>query len=402
MKRFLPAIAAAVLLMALIIIAILFLKRETFTAALAMQSDAMSVVNYYFPKRIGLQDAPLESNLKLPRLNAPKFGALVLGDGADSLVTLVLDETGDSSFLYIDKNNNEDLTDDGETAWDEEHTEYRTKEALIDVNYASGSKAAVPYPVVFYRYKYRLPDAVIAYRNGYREGVIALKDTTYRIAVFDDDVDGRFDDMDSGALVLDLNRDGVLDGKSDSPEYYALSSPFNVNGITYRVKRVSCSGNKLTLAVADTSVYPKSALEVGMRAPNFRLPDIDGQFVELTALRGQVVLLDFWATWCVPWEEHRADLKRIYNRYHQRGFEIIGLSLDYDLDLLKAYVSQYDLRWPQVADGRGWNMPVVSLYNIGAIPKNVLIDKKGVIRYKDLYGQKLDSKVYELILEEVE
>jgi len=403
MKRFLPAIIAALLLGALIIFAVFFFDRDEFTAVLAMESDAMSVVNYYYPQRIVLQDAPLEANLKLPRLNAsPKFGALVLGNGADSLVSLVLDETEASSLLYIDKNNNEDLADDGDGGWDEEHAQYRTKEVLVDVNYRSSGQAAVPYPIVLYRYKYRLQDTVIAYRNGYREGTVMLKDTTYRIALFDDDADGRFDDMASGALVIDLNRDGILDGQSDSPEYFALSTQLHVNGTTYRVQSASPSGDKLTLAIADTMVSPKTALEVGMRAPQFRLPDLDGNLVDLAALRGQVVLLDFWATWCPPWEEHRSRLKSIYDKYHHRGFEIIGVSLDYDLELLKRYVAEHHLRWPQVADGRGWDMPVVSLYNIGAIPKNVLIDKKGVIRYKDVYGKKLDGKVYELILEDVD
>lgn len=401
-RDFFPAILAAILLGALIIFAVFFFDRNEFSAELAMESDAMSVVNYYYPKRIALQPSPPEANLKLPRFlsPSPRFGALSIGDEADSLITIVVDENQDSSRLFVDKNNNGDLTDDGDPGWDEDYPEYRTKEALIDVKYAnSGPEAAVPYPVVFYRYKNRLQDAVIAYRNGYRKGEITLQDTTYRVAVFDDDVDGRFDELDAGALVIDLNRDGVLDGKSDSPEYYALSSPFNVNGTTYRVEEITRSGDRLTVSIADTTVFPGFAQQIGMRAPQFRLQDIDGQLVDLKALRGQVVLLDFWATWCQPWENHRGDLKRIYDKYHHRGFEIIGLSLDYDLDLLKTYVSEHNLRWPQIGDGRGWEIPVVGLYNIRAIPKNLLLDKNGVIRYKDLYGKKLETKVYELIQE---
>ena len=146
-----------------------------------MQSDAMAIVNYYVPKRIELHDAPLEDDLRLPvfKSGQPKFGVLIIGNSADSLITVVVDEGTDFSDLFIDKNNNEDLTDDGDPEWTEEKNEYWAREELVDVHYKDeGQVAAVPYPIRFYRYKNRMRDAVVAFRDGYREGWVAFENST--------------------------------------------------------------------------------------------------------------------------------------------------------------------------------------------------------------------------------
>ena len=217
---------------------------KEYSAELTMESDAMSVVNYYIPKRIELSDTPLEANLVLPELksNNPRFGSIVMGKSSDASISIVLDEVRDksnkiiSSDLYVDKNNNEDLTDDGDSNWDDDKKTYFMKEVLIDVNYTDDSQIAVPYPVNFYRYKHRLENSVVAFRNGYRKGTITLKDTTYKIAIFDDDLDGLFNERDKGAIVIDSNRDGTLNGESGSGEYFSLRSHFDINGTTYKIK----------------------------------------------------------------------------------------------------------------------------------------------------------------------
>ena len=370
-----------------------------------MQSDAMTVVNYYQPRRIQLSATPMESQLKLPEFRSPQplFGALKIGNGADSLVTIALDELqpGGFSYLYIDKNNNQDLSDDGEPAWDAEQNELWTKEALVDVHYQKdGEIVAVPYPVSFYRYKNRLPDSIIAYRNGYREGNIALKDTAYKIAVLDDNLDGWFDD-DNTALAIDVDRDGILNGRTDSPEYFSLNDYFNISGVTYRVKRISREGGDIVIAVADSSAPPKITLEEEMPAPAFQAVTLGGQTIALADLSNKVVLIDFWASWCKPWETDLPVLVRNYGRYRQRDFEIVGVNLDFDLDHLRDFLNTQKIEWPQIADGNGWHSPLVDLYRVTALPKNFLLDRKGVIRYKDLHGASLSAKIYELLNEPI-
>jgi len=376
--------------------------REEYSAELSMQSDAMAIVNYYYPRQIVLSTQPRETGLRLPKLRSPQpmFGALKLGNSADSLVSLVLDEAPDGrfSYLYIDRNNNEDLTDDGDGSWDEVKNQYRSKEALIDVYYREfDQKAPVPYPVTFYRYRKRHQGLIVAYRNGYREGEIALRDTSYRIAVLDDDTDGLFDGK--GALVIDVNRDGHLEGLTDSPEFFNLWEPFNIGGITYRVKRITPPGDVLTVTLADTLVYPKATLEVGMRPPRFRTVGLNGEVVDLDRYQNKVVLLDFWATWCRPWEDNLPYLKRTFQRYRELGFEIIGVNLDYDLTAVHTYLEENGIEWTQVASGRGWESGLAEIFKVDALPRNYLLDRSGVVRYKNLHGKQLSVKVRELLHE---
>ncbi len=404
MRNFLPPVYFVVLAGIMLLSFLVSSDRNEFTAQLVMESDAMAIVNYYYPQRIVLRDSPLERDLKLPQFNFenPKFGTLSLGNSADSLVTLVLDESPNHrfSYLYVDKNNNEDLTDDGDPDWDDDKNVYLIKDAIIDVYYKNGSKkAAVPYHVTFYRYKNRLMDSIVAYRNGYRKGFVTLMDSTYKIAILDDDLNGLFNERGKGALIIDINRDGVLNGNTDSDEYYPLTAPFNVNGVSYRVKRIAPAGDLIVFSLADTSVAPKVSLFTGVEAPPFRMTTLDGRIIELNDLKDTVVLLDFWASWCKPWETELPYLKRIYSRHHQKGFEIIGINLDFDLAVVREFVQTHRLTWPQISTGSGWEMPLVEMYRVEAIPKNYLLDRNGIIRYKDVRGKNLELAVRELLNE---
>lgn len=382
------------------------ISRNEFVAQLAMESDAMAIVNYYVPQRIELDSVVVESNVKLPTFQSahPLFGVLVLGDSKDSFVTIALDEAPDKSFsyIYIDKNNNEDLTDDGEPVWDEDKGSYWLKEVLVDVDYLDApTNAPVPYPVSLYHFKNRLSHLVVAYRNGYREGEIALKDTTYKIALLDDDLDGLFNDFDNGALIIDVNKDGVLDGNPDSPEFYALGQPINVNGRTYDIQHISPAGNLIAFSLADSSVRAKPNLTLGQPAPLFHGRTMDGRTIDLDALKGKTVLLDFWATWNKPWNENLKSLKDTYYRFHAQGFEIIGINLDYDLKKLPPFLNENNIAWPQIANGQGWDLALAKLFNVESLPKNYLLDRNGVIRYKNLTGRNLYLKVRELVNEPI-
>jgi thiol-disulfide isomerase/thioredoxin len=367
-----------------------------------MESDAMSVVDYYIPVRITLKGTPDEHLTRMPNFASdnPRFGSIVLGNSQDSLYTVAVDESEDAeaSRLYVDRNNNEDLTDDGDATWDEEKSTYRSKEALIDLAY-EGLVSPVPYPVVFYRYRHRLQDELIAYRNGYRVGQFFVDDSSYKVAIFDDDLNGRFDELDRGALLVDLNGDGSLDGSDDSNEIYALNQPFVLGERVYRVSRISPPGDVVYFTRADTMLYLREDLLAGMNAPSFRAYGIDGTIVDLDDYRGKVVLLDFWATWCKPWQKELPALQNVYRKYQSRGLEIIGMNLDYDLELVKTFLSENDIRWPQIANGRGWDMPLADLFKVSGIPKKLLIDRKGIVRFKDLHSKNLEARVHDLLSE---
>src|SRR5205085_2372918 len=97
---------------------------------------------------------------------------------------------------------------------------------------------------------------------------------------------------------------------------------------------------------------------------------LDGRAIELMALRGKVVLLDFWATWCTPCIAELPKLKEVYARYHDRGFELIGISLDRaeDRQKLVDFIARENLSWPQHFDGKLWQNEVARQYAINAAP----------------------------------
>jgi thiol-disulfide isomerase/thioredoxin len=105
----------------------------------------------------------------------------------------------------------------------------------------------------------------------------------------------------------------------------------------------------------------------------------DGTTVDLSKLRGKVVLVDFWATWCPPCRGEVPTVVAAYQKYHDQGFEIVGISLDQDKDALLAYTKSNAMPWPQYFDGNGWENQLSTSFDIHLIPNMWLIDKKGML-----------------------
>jgi len=126
--------------------------------------------------------------------------------------------------------------------------------------------------------------------------------------------------------------------------------------------------------------------------------DLNGKEVNVTNYAGKVVLLDFWATWCGPCIAGLPELKEIFAKYHPRGFEILGVSLDKEKDTLQKFLADEKMTWPQHFDGTGWDNTLVRNYEIEGIPTLWLIDKKGNLR--NLSGRvALPAKVEKLLAE---
>lgn len=106
----------------------------------------------------------------------------------------------------------------------------------------------------------------------------------------------------------------------------------------------------------------------------------DGRDVDVAKLSGKVVLIDFWATWCVPCVAELPNVKKAYDELHEQGFEIVGVSFDEDCDELKKFVAKNKMAWPQFCDGGGWNNSINKEFGIRAIPAMYLVDKKGILR----------------------
>lgn len=141
-----------------------------------------------------------------------------------------------------------------------------------------------------------------------------------------------------------------------------------------------------------------SSIGVGSIAPDFTLPAPNGTEISLSSLRGKVVLIDFWASWCGPCLREAPNVRKVYQKYHEKGFEVLGVSLD-EASKREAWLSAIDkhqLTWQQGSTLKGWQCPVAKLYNVTAIPAMFLLDREGRIVATNARGEKLEEEVAKL------
>ena len=141
----------------------------------------------------------------------------------------------------------------------------------------------------------------------------------------------------------------------------------------------------------------RSSLVAGMEAPDIALPDPEGNIRRLSDLRGKVVLIDFWASWCRPCRMESPNVVRAYKAYHDKGFEIFSVSLDQKREAWLQAIEADHLEWPNhVSDLRGWSSAGGRLYGIQSIPATVLVGPDGKILARNLRGQELENKLREI------
>jgi thiol-disulfide isomerase/thioredoxin len=123
----------------------------------------------------------------------------------------------------------------------------------------------------------------------------------------------------------------------------------------------------------------KTMAELKSKPLNLKFTAVDGREVDLEKMRGKVVLIDFWATWCGPCVAELPNVLNAYKELHPKGFEIVGISLDSDKVQLEKFVKDQGMAWPQFFDGKGWKNEISSSYSINSIPTMWLVDQKGMV-----------------------
>ena len=163
-------------------------------------------------------------------------------------------------------------------------------------------------------------------------------------------------------------------------------------------EHVSLAGLKQTLqAQMQSSPGAGGGQWVGKQAPDFTLPDVDGKQVSLSSLKGKYVLVDFWASWCMPCRVENPNIVATYKNFKDKNFTILGVSLDEDKGKWVEAIKKDELTWTHVSDLKQWESMVIPLYQFNGIPYNVLVDPSGKIIAEGLRGGDLGAKLAEVL-----
>ena len=140
-------------------------------------------------------------------------------------------------------------------------------------------------------------------------------------------------------------------------------------------------------------------LKIGAPAISIAATSYQGRKIRFPQdYKGKVVLIDFWAAWCNPCRMEMPNVMKTYEELHKKGFEIIGVSLDNEREKFQGYLRDNGkMEWPQLYDGKYWMSEYAQLYAVNSIPATFLVDKKGIIRFKNVRGEKLREAVMQLL-----
>ena len=158
----------------------------------------------------------------------------------------------------------------------------------------------------------------------------------------------------------------------------------------------SLNGSSYILQI-ESMIDRMEKVQVGSVAPDFTLPDVDGNPVSLSSFRGKYVLVDFWAAWCPDCRKENPNIVAAWEKYKDKNFAVLGVSLDRKRDQWLAAIEKDGLKWTQVSDLKYWSSDAAVLYCIRWIPMSFLIDPEGKIVAIGLEGEELHNKLEELL-----
>jgi thiol-disulfide isomerase/thioredoxin len=371
-------------------------------AKLAWQPSGVADKLGFRPMRLILSPEKPDGIKIVPtNLVAPLYGHLQFGPAeAPAAYFLILDEPpGQPSRLFVDANGNGDFTDDPPATWVGKAAKGTDGASLTnflggaDLRAAYGSEK-VSLHLGFCRFDPHdasRPDYVnyLFYYTDYaRVGDVSVGGQSYKAMLLDEFATGDFRPSQGAspkvvALLLDLNHDGKFQMRSES---FDVSGPFKVGDAVYEVTSLDASGRSLQIIKSSKTVAepvarvprpPRQNLSAGAKSPPFEAKTTDGSAIQFPqSYKGKLVLLDFWATWCPPCRAEIPGVSEAYEKYHNKGFEILGVSLDQanGAEMLAEFTKDNHMAWPEVYDGGYWQAAVAKTYSIESIPHAFLVD----------------------------
>ncbi len=171
------------------------------------------------------------------------------------------------------------------------------------------------------------------------------------------------------------------------------------------IKKITKNYNNLDQSLKNTKLGKalKSRIDtfvsiaIGNDAPDFSAPNPEGKTVSLKQSLGKVTIIDFWASWCGPCRKENPNVVALYNEFHDKGLNIIGVSLDRDAAKWKEAIAKDGLMWTHISNLKFWQDPIAVMYGIKSIPATLILDEKGTIIARDLRGAELRNKVASIL-----
>ncbi len=152
-----------------------------------------------------------------------------------------------------------------------------------------------------------------------------------------------------------------------------------------------------SLNLSRSPVTGRSHPLLGQPLTDLKFTSLKGEQIDISKYKGKVVLVDFWATWCGPCVQELPYVKKVYSDYHDKGFEIIGISLDRSRTALEKFIESNNIPWPQYFDGKGWKNEISTHFDIRSIPATFLLDRDGIIQHVNLRGSALKRAVVDVL-----
>ena len=219
---------------------------------------------------------------------------------------------------------------------------------------------------------------------------------TYRTAVTDykDELRGKLEENMDNLLPVAFARQAVsLFGVDKFREILQGDSPFAKHPYVQNLMRLIDEDEARMKAMQE-----RAQAAVGQKFQDLEEPDPDGNVHKLSEYLGQGnwVLVDFWASWCGPCKEEMPNVAEVYKAYHDKGFEIVGLSFDQDKDAWVQAIKDWEMPWIHLSDLKRWKTVASEVYGVQAIPDNILVDPEGTVVARGLRGEALKARLAEI------